>query len=236
MPALWRRREGSSTQEVKKYCVYKHTCPLGRVYIGITSRDPKSRWQSGHGYKGNTYFTRAIEKYGWEHFTHEILADGLTEQEAKAMEISLIAKHRSNERQFGFNISSGGESKSGVPISDEQKAIISSANLGKVVTGKTREKLRVAALRCWKNESHVNHMREINLGEKNPQFGKHRTDEEKLARGAKPVIQYTADGDIVDKYISAHEASEKTNINRQTISMCCKGAFKQAGGYVWRYA
>lgn len=30
--------------------VYKHTSPSGKVYIGITGREPKLRWDNGNGY------------------------------------------------------------------------------------------------------------------------------------------------------------------------------------------
>ena len=34
------------------FCVYKHTCPNGKVYIGITGKKPKHRWgKDGSGYK-----------------------------------------------------------------------------------------------------------------------------------------------------------------------------------------
>ena len=38
-----------SIQEIykMKYCVYKHTSPSGKVYIGITRNDPIKRWQNG---------------------------------------------------------------------------------------------------------------------------------------------------------------------------------------------
>ena len=45
-----------------EYCVYMHTCPKGRVYIGITRNNPLKRWQNGTGYRTNEYFTRAIKK------------------------------------------------------------------------------------------------------------------------------------------------------------------------------
>ena len=79
-----------------EYCVYTHTAPDGRVYVGITSQKPEARWQGGNGYKNNSYFTRAIKKYGWENFKHEILFEGLTVDEAKTKEIELIAEYKSN--------------------------------------------------------------------------------------------------------------------------------------------
>lgn len=43
------------------FIVYKHTSPSNKVYIGITKLNLIKRWQ---GYINNTYFFRAILKYG----------------------------------------------------------------------------------------------------------------------------------------------------------------------------
>lgn len=96
----------------KSYCVYKHTAPNGKVYIGITCQNPLHRWCNGNGYKGNTHFYNAIKKYGWNNFKHEILFEELTANEAAEKEIELIAKYKSNNIQFGYNLTSGGLSYS----------------------------------------------------------------------------------------------------------------------------
>lgn len=67
----------------KTWFVYKHTSPSNKVYIGITSQKPIYRWNNGLGYNKQQYFWRAIQKYGWENFFHEILFEGLGEEEAK---------------------------------------------------------------------------------------------------------------------------------------------------------
>lgn len=43
------------------FTVYKHTSPSNKVYIGITSQSVIKRWGSGHGYRHNEYFFRAIK-------------------------------------------------------------------------------------------------------------------------------------------------------------------------------
>ena len=92
------------------YSVYKLTAPNGKVYIGITSRDPKIRWNSGNGYKYNKHFYDAIQKYGWKNIKKDVLYSGISQEEAYRLEIELISKYRSNDREFGYNKSSGGES------------------------------------------------------------------------------------------------------------------------------
>lgn len=93
----------------KDYCVYRHTSPSGKVYIGITCRNPLYRWNGGKGYSENRIFFDAIIKYGWDNFKHEILYDSLTKEEAEKTEIELIEKHKSNQIEYGYNHSIGGD-------------------------------------------------------------------------------------------------------------------------------
>lgn len=220
---------------MKKYCLYKHIAPDGRIYVGITSQRLSRRWQGGNGYKGNSYFTRAIKKYGWDNFSHEIIATELSESEAKQLEIECISKFKSNQRKFGFNISSGGESKAGTKISEWQKQRIAEASRGRIVSEQTRQKLSVATKNSWNDPAKVERMKKINLGKSNPQYGKKRTDEEKIVRGAKSVIQLGMDGTVLSKYVSLHFASQETNIARSSIADCCNGKVRQAGGFLWRW-
>ena len=92
----------------RDYCVYKHTSPSGKAYIGITCRAPEERWHGGAGYCRNRYFYNAILKYGWVNFTHEILAENLTHDEACAAEIALIAAYDSTNPARGYNLAPGG--------------------------------------------------------------------------------------------------------------------------------
>lgn len=79
----------------KNFCVYKHTFPNGKVYIGITGKEPKKRWANGLGYKGQSVFTE-IEKSGWDNIKHEILFSDLSWVEASSIEKKLIKKHKDN--------------------------------------------------------------------------------------------------------------------------------------------
>jgi group I intron endonuclease len=90
------------------YSVYKHTSPSGKVYIGTTKRQPEERWRKGFGYRGNEYFFKAINKYGWDNIHHEIIATGLSYTEAAKMEVALIASYNSSNRDCGYNIEHGG--------------------------------------------------------------------------------------------------------------------------------
>lgn len=95
---------------IQSYILYKHTSPSGKVYIGITSRAIARRWGvSGCGYRAQPYFWNAIQKYGWNNFKHEILLYGLSRQEASDREKEFIAKYHSNDPNYGYNLTTGGE-------------------------------------------------------------------------------------------------------------------------------
>jgi hypothetical protein len=94
------------------YCVYKHVAPNGKIYIGITSINPLRRWNGGYGYYQNMLFWPDIIRYGWNNITHEILFDNLTKEEACEKEIKLIALYKSNNPEYGYNISAGGSTGS----------------------------------------------------------------------------------------------------------------------------
>ena len=88
------------------YCVYCHTFPNGKRYIGITN-NTENRWRNGDGYKHQKKVWNAIVKHGWDNIRHEILIDGITKEKAQELEKKLIAEFDSI--QNGYNVSVGGE-------------------------------------------------------------------------------------------------------------------------------
>ena len=90
----------------RPYCLYRHTSPSGKTYIGITRREPKSRW----GVNGSRYlrnqaypFSRAILKYGWNNIKHEILFNDLTPEQKIAAE-KQKEKMAANQSPIGFKL------------------------------------------------------------------------------------------------------------------------------------
>lgn len=81
----------------------------GKKYVGITSQNPVLRWANGKGYYRNKHFSDAIERYGWNNFDHLILYAGLSKEEACEIEQHLIQEYRTQEKAFGYNLTSGGE-------------------------------------------------------------------------------------------------------------------------------
>lgn len=49
-----------------------------------------------------------------------------------------------------------------------------------------------------------------------------------------PVLQYTLEGDFVNEFKSAKQASRTLNISEHSITNCTNGWSKSAGGYIWK--
>lgn len=108
------------------YIIYRHKTPNGKVYIGQTKKAPHDRWKAnGLGYTCHEhgFFWKAIRKYGWENIRHEILAEGLSKEDADRLEKFFIALYQSDQREYGYNATSGGTS--GYVYSEQSKRNIS---------------------------------------------------------------------------------------------------------------
>ena len=90
------------------YKVYIHIFPNNKKYVGITKQNVDKRWSNGKHYK-NQMVGKAITKYGWNNIKHKIIADKLSKEEACNLEQKLIKKYKSNQKEYGYNLSTGGE-------------------------------------------------------------------------------------------------------------------------------
>ena len=52
---------------------------------------------------------------------------------------------------------------------------------------------------------------------------------------SKAVTQFTLDGEIVAEYFSMREAERVTGVQIANIISACKGRYKTAGGFKWKY-
>lgn len=114
---------------MNNYYIYKHTCLInGKIYIGQTCQNPEQRWgKNGQKYKGCSYFYEAIQKYGWDNFKHEIIEKKLTSSEANIREEYWINFYKSNNKQYGYNLKSGGANNE-YSLSSREKMSISATN------------------------------------------------------------------------------------------------------------
>lgn len=130
---------GTKGDTMKSYYVYVHTSPNGKRYVGQTCQNPEHRWNRGLNYLDNPYFMNAINKYGWDSFSHEVVAENLTYEEADVLECLLINKYNCCNPEYGYNIQLGGHN--GQVHSDETKQKIS-AKMKEIYNGTFTEEHR----------------------------------------------------------------------------------------------
>lgn len=207
--------------------IYKITNKInGKCYIG-KSIDIKDRWmrhrsrafqESDNAY--DSYFYRAIRKYGLVNFIFEVLEECEVSQldEREKYYIGIYDSYFKNNK--GYNMTRGGDGglkqdyslicnlwNDGLAISDIAKEIKGSRNTVKNI------------LRC------------CNVG---------YSEQEARRRGTLKKCVYIErrdlDGNLIDIWQSSREAERTLGIDHTSISDCCNYLIRQAGGYKWRYA
>lgn len=191
--------------KAKEYTVYRHVCPNGKVYIGITNQKPLNyRFRDGKGYTNNEHFTRAILKYGWDNIKHEVLFDGLTKEDACAKEIELIKEHNSTDQRYGYNIQLGGN--------------LSTTGVHWKLSEETIQRQKESAY--WKGRTIPDDIRR-----KMSEAKKGRP-----ARNKKKIICV----ELEREFSSVTEAAKCFGVAISTISNCLCGTVPKACGYTWR--
>lgn len=91
--------------------MYIHTNKINnKVYIGqtINANNPQNRWEHGNGYQQVPLLYKAIQEFGWDNFSHNILKTDLTKEEADYWEKYYIKQYNSTNEAFGYNMKKRG--------------------------------------------------------------------------------------------------------------------------------
>lgn len=227
-------------ENLKQWCVYMHTNKTnGKKYIGITHLHPEVRWCKGKGYQ-NQVFGRAIQKYGWDNFEHEILFEGLSQSEAEQAEISLISLYNTTNSDFGYNVASGGNI--GISSIDRLSKEIYQYD----INGKYIQCFKSVSDAAFSlNETHCkiasacrNGLNHISCGYR----WSYKYEGENLNKNQMynsnyriEVHQYDILGNYIASYNSITEAEKATGINNSNISACAKGTNAYTKNYRWSY-
>ena len=234
----------------KNYIVYCHINKInGKKYIGIT-QNIKKRWNPSSYQKCQKFYS-AIKKYGWNNFEHIIIHKNLTKEQACQQEITLIKKHKTQNRNYGYNVSVGGEIfMIGYKFTDDQKKKLSKIKKGKnkgihfspntefKIGHQVDEEIRKKISESNKGKTPWNKgLKGYNSGDKNPMK---RPEVRKKTMGknnanAKIVYQYNINNDFIRKWDFMSEIKQELNFNCSNISKCCNNKIKTAYGYIWSF-
>ena len=229
------------------YVIYEHVSPSGKRYIGQTCQTTNRRWRNGNGYVNNTYFYRAIKKYGWDSFEHNIIQMCKTLDEANKAEAELIARYKTNDPAHGYNISGGNDGSGKVSestrrlMSEIRKGKFAGANnpnYGRKHTEKERQTMSQKAKEYF--SSHAS----PRLGVKATQATRERLSisrknsikaQESIARLNKSKAKKVRCIETGVVYCSTHEVERETGFRQGNIAAACRGEYEKSYGFHWEY-
>lgn len=236
----------------REYTVYMHTSPSNKVYVGISAqKNLNKRWQGGYGYIGNPHFHRAIKKYGWDNFDHEIILKGATRDEARNTEQYLIEKFNASDRNHGYNISPGGSIPSKETIKKMKRTCIkrgvfkqSSIRMKEIWADDEARAKRVEAMQ---NKPRTEAQKANYKRASAYRIGKPLSDDIKAklsykmslktgedASRKKEVYQIdTQTGEVINAYPTARIAAEAVGVSINRISCVCRSENKCCKGFYW---
>lgn len=238
--------------------VYRHWIindkGIEKSYIGITIQKPSRRWREGKSYlRSDTKFSRAIKKYGWNNFTHEILEEVkcATREEVveklKSLEIKYVAEFDSYKN--GYNMTEGGDH-----VGNNKGE--THAWYGKKHSEESKQKMSISRIEYYKSggkhpkgmkgkthsEEYKERLRQEMTGEGNPFYGKTHTEESRqktsqtlkekgCCKGANnPSAKAVLCLETGEVFLTMKEACEWCGLKcATTIIKSCKDTNKTAG-------
>ena len=220
------------------YTVYMHrNQENNKIYFGLTKQQPPE-YRFGNGginyMKSCPHFWNSIEKYGWENFDHIILVTGLSRESAAQLETDLIKEYNTQNREYGYNVMSGGMApiipqevreriskglmgnKNGLghPCSEEKKRKISEAQIGRKFSEECKMKMSLAK----KGKHHAPPSMETR---------------KKISDSHKKKPVYCIETNKV--YPSVQECARQLLVDAPSVSHCCLGQISNIKGYHLSY-
>ncbi len=215
---------------INNYIIYRaQNTFTGESYIGATTKTIQER-KADHLSKADrgigSCFQEAIATYGAIAFSWEVIDTASTNDELASKEINYILENNTFEE--GYNSDRGG----GIKKTVYQYNLDGSLNTtfddlttaGSIINVRKQDICR-ACLNV--NNTLGGYLWSYEFKEKFIPEPDNRKKE---------VIQFSLDGNVLARYISASEASRKTGVSKTCITRCCRGERENSGGFIWKYS
>jgi len=219
-------------RENNNYIIYKaQNIENEYVYIGTTTKsiverknDHEQKANTGHGHE----FQEAISTYGADAFNWTQIDTASSTDELAQKEKEYIIQYDSKEN--GYNSDAGGGIQKTVYQYNIDGNLIAKYDCLKSAAN------AVSAYKTCVGNACIGQSKSCkgyywSYSSTLPTSPKMLKDQRK-----KHVIQLYIDGRILAGYKSVAEASSKTGVNTTSIAKVCRGEYKTAGGYIWKYS
>jgi group I intron endonuclease len=179
--------------------IYKLTCNVnGKIYIGksVNLRERLVKHKQNREIQNNP-ITNSIRKYGWDSFSVTILDvfDYIDNNELLLLESKYIEEYNSTDKAIGYNICKYSTDRTGIPHTNETKEKLRRANLGKIHSDETKQRLS-----------------DMFSGENHPMYGKHYDKSIIENRSGEKSYWFGKTGKLHPSYGKSHTEESKTLI------------------------
>lgn len=247
------------------YTIYLRTNLVnGKQYVGQTSdwETREKQFNRINQRYANKELTKARKEFGLDNFDVKILNTVNTQDEAWNLEKHYI-KEFNTKYPNGYNMSDGGKTSKGTKHTDDTIKNFSetakrywschiSPSKGVPVPNEMREAQSIRMKNFYKE--HPEYLEQMSergkklVGEKNPFYGHHHTEEYKKNKSEKSkgkhyskstefpskiVYKYDLDGNMIDTYQSTAEAARQNGCSQSAISWACKG--HKMKNFIWSF-
>ena len=106
-----------------------------------------------------------------------------------------------------------------------------------VFNGQIPENMQVNHINEIKSDNRLDNLNlmtakeNLNYGSRNERSAKKQINGKK----SKPVLQFTLEGILIKEYPSINQIERELGFDQGNIVNCCKGRYKTAYNYIWRY-
>ena len=222
----------------------------GKMYVGQTQRTFGIRTKQ-HLNRSDTYFDKALSKYGLNNFSYWILDRGSTLEELNEKERYWITEYDCLWPN-GYNLTIGGDGVKGYRHTDEYKRKMSEAKKGKMIgennpfygkkhTIKSIKKMSEYQSARWTVEARKersNNYKGKFAGEDNPFYKKEhkQSSKDKMSKAKDSIKIKVRNIDTGEVFESLTLASKTYKVQVTHITRVCRGQRKTCGGFRWEYA
>ena len=204
---------------MNEYYVYQHKNKINdKSYFGITKQIPEQRWgANGNNYANCPHFWAAIQKYGQENFSWEIIEDNISKELLNKRESFWIEYY---DTYFnGYNETKGGDDAAHLVqwIHDNKNQHVEQALKNLEKAQQSNELNR---------ERHLTQLASVR------QKGIDKTKRRVKCIEKDLIFESLAEA---ERWSMSEENDNHKKANHQHISKVCSGKRKTCGGYHWTY-